>query len=399
MPILVEIPVEELAAPLHPGDHCLEDRRKSLGVRRGHQLERRLAEEIPRAVAENVADTLGACHIPALGIDLPDPVRCAQREVLQTPLAGAQRDLRLPARGDVAEREAKDGGALGILRGDRLDQRPDGGSTGPQQPHLTGLRLLGLPEHHEVPVVRVPVRREDEGAEWPPDEPLPLDAEQARGREVRFADDAVVAHGEVAHGRQVEEIEIARPRGFKLLLGAAQLLVLHLELDLVDAQLVDGGGELLEHGRGGRDGGEPAEALLGPAAQLGSREQLVGRPRRGLLPARLPWAGHQAAGSLPTVVSNVRRRFSGGSATVRSAVCMPRPLTSPFLSRHHHRSRASKLSAPQRRDDLRVPADLPRRPARQLSARREVEPAPPTPPLHCTYIPEPTYQSSPTLMT
>ena len=86
-----------------------------------------------------------------------------------------------------------------------------------------------------MPVVRILVRREDEVAERLPDEQLPLDAQQLCGRQVGVADDATVAQGEEADRRHVEELEVLLALLLQLKLSAAQLLVLRLELDLVDA--------------------------------------------------------------------------------------------------------------------------------------------------------------------
>ena len=173
------------------------------------------------------------------------------------------------------------------------------------QPQLAGLRLAGLLEHPLVEVVNIAIGREDEGAERLPDEQLSLHIQQVRGRQVGVADDALVAQGEVAHWRQVEELEVLLALHLQLELGAAQLLVLHLELDLVHAQLVDGSGELLGQRRGRGGGGEPVEELLGSPAQL------VGLVLHGLHLARVFSGGHQAPRSMSVTVSSMRRRFSG----------------------------------------------------------------------------------------
>ena len=47
-----------------------------------------------------------------------------------------------------------------------------------------------------------------------------------------------VAQRQVAHRREIEELGVRRPRPVELVLRAPQLLVLHLQLDLVDAQLI-----------------------------------------------------------------------------------------------------------------------------------------------------------------
>ena len=57
----------------------------------------------------------------------------------------------------------------------------------------------------------------------------------AGGGAVGVFDEAVLAEREVADRREVEALEVLLVRGLQLELDAAQLLVLHLELDLVDA--------------------------------------------------------------------------------------------------------------------------------------------------------------------
>src|SRR5450759_5212945 len=228
------------------------------------------------------------------------------------------RDLRV----DVGERHPAEqriaaGGALRPplevrpeVAGSRFVVRPGSGArfaADALQPQLAGLRLAGLLEPPLVQVVHIAIGREDEGAERLPDEQLPLHAQQEGGGQVGVADDALVAQGEVAHRRQVEELEVLRALLLQLEPGAAQLLVLHLELDLVHAQLVDDSGDVRGHGRGGGSGGggEPVEALLGLPAQL------VGGAWRSLLLARAFGGGHQASRSMSVTVSSMRRRFSG----------------------------------------------------------------------------------------
>ena len=252
-------------------------------------------------------------------------------------LALAQRLLREDFLVDVGEGqvEAQWLAAPRVLQAP-LEARPERRGADRLEAQLAGLRPRGLPEELEVPVVHILVRRQDETAERSPDEVLPLHAQQVRGRNVGVADKALVAQGDVAHRRQVEELEVFLALRVQLELGAAQLLVLHLKLDLVDAQLVDGRGEVVGRGRRGRGGGEPVEMLLGPPAQLGGRARPGGRARRGRLLVRLFGGGHQAKGSRSAAGSSMERRCSGStfggassrSAGVCSAVRMRRPLTS-----------------------------------------------------------------------
>jgi hypothetical protein len=62
--------------------------------------------------------------------------------------------------------------------------------------------------------------------------------QQGRRGEVGFEDHPGLAEGEVAHRRQVVQVEVARPRRLQLELRPAQFFVLHLQLDLMHVQLL-----------------------------------------------------------------------------------------------------------------------------------------------------------------
>ena len=83
------------------------------------------------------------------------------------------------------------------------------------------------------------VVRKDEADDRLPHEGAPRYAEQVGRREVGLLDQPVVVQRAIAHRCQIVELEIARPRCIDLLLGAPQLVVLHLQLDLMHAQLVE----------------------------------------------------------------------------------------------------------------------------------------------------------------
>jgi hypothetical protein len=124
-----------------------------------------------------------------------------------------------------------------------------------------------------VVIEDVLVGRQDEGREGGAHEGGALHAEEARRREVGLEHDVPVAERDVADGGEVEELDVGGSRGGELLLGPAQLLVLHLELDLVHAQLVEEEGGLLRRGRCPRRLVEP-ETFLGAEAQVRVRRVL-----------------------------------------------------------------------------------------------------------------------------
>ena len=67
----------------------------------------------------------------------------------------------------------------------------------------------------------------------------PIHAEHLGGSEIRFQNQPLLAEGDIAHRRQIVEVEIARSSGLQLHLGPAQFIVLHLQLDLVHPQFME----------------------------------------------------------------------------------------------------------------------------------------------------------------
>ena len=303
------------AALAFAAEHGGEDRLGLAALVGRVQVEHPQRRELGGAVAELGRDGRIGVDEPAVGSGHHDDVVDGVEEGAEVGHALAQRLLGAQARADVAEGHPR-GERLAVgaaprpalkvrpeVAGGRFAARP-GSAARPgcgfrfaaeaQQTQLAGLRLGGLLEHPQEPVVHIAIGREDEGGERQPDEPLPLHAQQGGGGQVGIAHDARVVQSEIAHRRQVEEVEVLLALRVQLVLGAAQLLVLHLELDLVDAQLVDGGGELHGHGRGGGGGGgggKPVEALLGLPAQLVGlvrRRRVLGRCRRLAVSGRHP---------------------------------------------------------------------------------------------------------------
>ena len=88
-------------------------------------------------------------------------------------------------------------------------------------------------------VVDVLVARDDEAEQGPVDHLAAFHAQQVGGSEVSFQDQSCFIEGQIAHRRELVEVEVPGARGGDFLLRPAQLLVLHLELDLVHLQLVE----------------------------------------------------------------------------------------------------------------------------------------------------------------
>ena len=71
--------------------------------------------------------------------------------------------------------------------------------------------------------------------------PVHVNAQEVRGGQVGITDKSVSDKSEVTDRRAMEEVEVLFAFGIQLFPRAAQLLVLHLEFDLVRAQLVQVG--------------------------------------------------------------------------------------------------------------------------------------------------------------
>ena len=90
-----------------------------------------------------------------------------------------------------------------------------------------------------MPAKDVPVFRKNEAQQGLIEQISSGYAQQVGSRDVRFANGPVLVKGEIAHRRQIVEVAIPLPRGVKLALDAAQLVFLHLQLDLLHLQLTD----------------------------------------------------------------------------------------------------------------------------------------------------------------
>ena len=106
------------------------------------------------------------------------------------------------------------------------------------EPQLTHLRCACFEELLAVTVVDVLVLADDEPGQRLLDQRTSCHAQKVGGGEVGLDDQPLLAEREVAHRRQIVQIEIPRPRGLQLHLGPAQFLVLHLQLNLVHPEIV-----------------------------------------------------------------------------------------------------------------------------------------------------------------
>ena len=151
--------------------------------------------------------------------------------------------LRLLVRGDVNQRHAACGRAVFVHPCGHLQMREEGGPVMPDHPEIALLRLPRLQEALPAPVVEVLTFLGDKCGQAPSDQRAAPQVEECGGGEVRFEDQALLAERAIADRGQIVEVEIPRPGGVQLRLRPPQLLVLHLEFDLVHAQLVERGAQ------------------------------------------------------------------------------------------------------------------------------------------------------------
>ena len=112
--------------------------------------------------------------------------------------------------------------------------------------------LAFLPERHLAHLFRLarkyffqeglepgPIRLVDENPKTPTRQPGTIHPQQARAGQINLMDRPVAAKGHVAHGGKIVELRVALKPRLHLRPRLAQLLVLHLQLDLVDLQFVE----------------------------------------------------------------------------------------------------------------------------------------------------------------
>ncbi len=136
--------------------------------------------------------------------------------------------------GDAAARCA------GLFTGGResAQQRPEPVTARPYHLQLDGTGLATVERPLAAEVIEILVLGGDELRQRALRQRHPWGSQQLGGGEVRLLDHPLV-EDEITHRHQLEQLPIARQRGLNLLLRPAQLLVLHLQLDLIDTQLVE----------------------------------------------------------------------------------------------------------------------------------------------------------------
>ena len=170
---------------------------------------------------QNVSEVVG--HAPR-DWSARVPAGCLDELALQPALLGDVDDSRPPL-------------ARGFAGARALEARHDQAAAAGNQAELEGLALAGGEHGLLVGTQRFDVCGYHEGGQALADELLLRHAQKLRERPVRVRDSAGPLDC-VADGRQLEQVAVAFPGCLELLKREAQLLVLHLQLDLVDAELV-----------------------------------------------------------------------------------------------------------------------------------------------------------------
>src|SRR5208283_891926 len=107
------------------------------------------------------------------------------------------------------------------------------------QLHFAGLPFSGLEDLRQMQTKCVPVALEKVQEERLLEEDGSFRVQLFCSSEICFNYQALLIEAQIADGRKVVEVGIARAGFFELCLCAAQFLVLDLELNLMDLKLVD----------------------------------------------------------------------------------------------------------------------------------------------------------------
>ena len=105
--------------------------------------------------------------------------------------------------------------------------------------HLAHLFCLARKYFFQEGLEPGPIRLDDETPETPTPQPRTIHPQQARAGQINLMDRPVTSEGHVAHGGKIVELRVALQPRLHLRPRLAQLLVLHLQLDLVDLQFVE----------------------------------------------------------------------------------------------------------------------------------------------------------------
>ena len=172
------------------------------------------------------------------GIPVPQAeVPAAQRQA-QPCLAFFLRHARARSLADIAQHEEQAAPAFGALNKLACEFDPGVPAVAFFQAQLARLRRLTRQQPPAQQVVRITVVFEDIGPERRLQQHAADHAQKRRGAWIGLENQTVFADAHVAQRRQVVELEIARLRRLEFALDAAQLFVLHFQMNLAHPQLM-----------------------------------------------------------------------------------------------------------------------------------------------------------------
>jgi hypothetical protein len=184
-----------------------------------------------------------------------------------------------PELGHVAERDAQ--GRDGALRGHAktLQTGLEAAAVRALQCQLAAL-LLVVPDHGcETLAPAIAIFGGDRAGEAALKQPLTVLAEQGGGGQIRFGDERLVIESQIPDRGEFIEVDVAVAGFFESELRSAQLVILHLELDLVHPEL------LQDFFRRGACGGVDGGMILGEL-------RLGRRPQPGIAPGSVGLSFH-----------------------------------------------------------------------------------------------------------
>jgi len=182
----------------------------------------------------------GKKHFFGIGIPFPEGQFADFSHQIQPRLGFVEFLLAAFACVDVDQDEAI-GWRITCRRGGKagLQPNPDRTRLGAPQAQLAGLWLVGGPKLVAEVVMDVLIVGDDELSQGCVDQGVTRGAEELGGGEVDLLDQPRLAQGQIPDRSQIVEVEVARSRTLQRCLGAAQLIVLQLQLDLMHTQFVD----------------------------------------------------------------------------------------------------------------------------------------------------------------
>lgn len=154
-------------------------------------------------------------------------------------IALAQRLFNPFTLGDVGDYEVKGKGAVRALGGCSLQMSPECCFVPAEHPQFALLRLAAIKEPVAEKIVGVLVLGEEEVGKELRGELCSRHTQHDGAGTIDRHQQVFRAQGKISDRCQVIVIEILVPRSFQFYLDAAQLLILHFQLDLMHLQLVE----------------------------------------------------------------------------------------------------------------------------------------------------------------